>query len=183
MGSLIQPGQLLVAGTAPGQLNQYYAFSDANSTTVTAASLANLSSQYTIPAGEADYSGVAYEMSCGGYGQQGSTAQTLKIGVVIGSSVGSPAIIPTSALVTGDVFAWSAKLELVCSDGASSWWYTCTVCVDSSANTSFSAVGANSSAWSKSISSAIPVAIQAEWGATTGAPTITNARTVWKKVS
>ena len=57
MGTLIPAGGTLVAGQGPGQLSQYYGYADGNVTTVTQAALNNLSSVYTIPAGEAVYAG------------------------------------------------------------------------------------------------------------------------------
>jgi hypothetical protein len=182
MGELIQPGMLLVGGQQPGQLNQYYGFADANTTTVTAASYGNLSSQYVIPAGEADYAGAAYELSCGGRGTQGSTAELARFAFLLGGGQLAAATVPSSFAGTSVTFAWTATLKAVCADGVSSWWGSVAVEIDS-ATESYTGVASNSSAWTAAVSSAIPVALQAEWGATTGAPTITCSWTTWKKVA
>ena len=54
MGQQVNAGSTLVAGTAPGGLNQYYSASDTDATTVVADTNANLSSVYTIPAAEVE---------------------------------------------------------------------------------------------------------------------------------
>ena len=70
--SLIAAGQDLTAGQGQGQLSQYYGYADASSTTVAATSSTDLSTVYTIPAGE-PYAGAAYyELTCGGFGTWGA---------------------------------------------------------------------------------------------------------------
>jgi hypothetical protein len=192
MGTLIQAGQLLVAGTQPGDLNQYYGFADANSTTVTAASFANLSSQYNIPAGEADTADVAYELACGGSGTWGSTQQALTFQPVLGSGFGSGGVAAAAALAASAGFTWGAVLTAVCSDGVSGWWATLKIWLQETANAvnpgtaadnAFPLVVSNTSVHSAATNANIAVAVQCKWASATGTPTITNNWTTFRKIS
>lgn len=192
MGALIQPGQDLVAGTAAGQLNQYYGNADTTATTVTAAAYTNLSTVYTIPAGEA-YAGASYLLSCGGYGTWGATQQALDLLLYIGSSVtGCNPAVSSVALAAGATFAWSIIAELTCADGVSAWQATMqgglvqtnnAISPGTAADNGIPLAGGTTAAHTASVSSSIAVAVQARWGATTGAPTITNVRTRFSKVA
>lgn len=192
MGALIQAGAALVAGTGPGQLNQYYGFSDTNSTTVTQAAFNNLSSVYTIPAGEA-YQDAAYELECGGIGVWGSTQQEfLALMALNASSYGTAADIASTALAASATFSWTAKMKLVAADSVSAWWSSMSLTLQSYANPVLPGTAAdnsvplatsNTGARIASMSSAITVAVQVKWNSTTGAPTITNNWTTWRKVS
>jgi len=191
MGALIQPGQLLVAGTGPGQLNQYYGMADSNLTTVTAAAQANLSTPYTIPAGEADYAGASYELSCGGIGTWGSTQQLLDFQVLVGTSV-ITLVVAAAALSASAGFYWRCLMELECADGLSGWWATLSGSLSVSgaalnpgtaADQAVALAAANSTVHTASVASPITVALQAKWGSTTGAPSISNYRTSFRKVA
>jgi hypothetical protein len=192
MGALIQAGQLLVAGTGPGQLNQYYGFADANQTVFTAATFGNVSTPYVIPAGEADYADVSYQLDCGGYGVQGSTQQQLYFSMYAGSQLGSQPWVAAATLSVSQAFRWWMRMILTCSDGSDSWWGTLEGgVVESGQATNPGTAGqqacamadANTAVHLVSTSSAITCAIQAKWNATTGAPTMTNVRTRWAKIA
>ena len=190
--SLIPAGGTLTAGQGQGQLSQYYGYADGSPTTVTAASANNLSTVYTIPAGEA-YAGAAYELSCGGTGTWGSTQQQLTFAMALnGSSFGSAGAgkVAATALAASASFFWSAAYELTSVDGVSSWNCKLTVIVAEGAsaanpgtaatNTIPLAVMLNHTA---TVSSSITVALQALWASTTGAPTITNSMTRFRKTA
>src|SRR5580704_16743015 len=117
---LILAGQALQAGEGQGQLSQYYGYADVNSTTVTAAALTDLSTLYTIPAGE-PYTDAAYELRAAGYGTWGSTQQALTLGPLLGSgAVSSPTrVIAAAALAASAAFQWSLTIGITCSDGVS----------------------------------------------------------------
>jgi hypothetical protein len=190
MGAQIQAGQILVAGTGPGQLNQYYAFADTTSTTVTAASFANLSTPYVIPAGEADYAGVAYELCCAGVGTQGSTQQTLSFVMYIGGGLAYEPELATTVLSANQSFNYSICLKLTCGDGVSAWSADLLGTLVNSSTTLLPGTAgqqavalASAGPHTAAVSSAITVAIQCKWGSTTGAPTITNQKTTWRKIS
>jgi hypothetical protein len=179
---LIAAGQALQAGEGLGQLSQYYGYADVNSTTVTAAALTDLSTLYTIPAGE-PYTDAAYELRAAGYGTWGSTQQALTLGPLLGSGAVSS---PTAA------FQWSLMIEMTCTDGISGWQVSLSGAVAETANAlnpgtastnSVPLAGATTSVYTAAVSSAIPVALQAKWAATTGAPTITCVRTTFRKVA
>lgn len=192
MGALIQAGQDLVAGTGPGQLNQYYGYSDANQTTVTASSLSNLCTPYVIPAGEAVYPDVAYEMCCAGFGVWGSTQQALSFQMYLNGVFGSVPTVGAVALSASADFAWSVCMKLTCSDGVSAWWGDLLGAVVSSvgnlnpgtASTNAIPLAAvNSGAHAEATSGALTAVVQAKWGSATGAPTITTTKTTWRKIA
>lgn len=192
MGALIQAGQLLVAGTGAGELNQCYGFADANQTVVTGTAFTHLSSAYVIPAGEA-YAGAAYELECGGIGVWGSTQQVLFAAMALNAAdYGTASQIAAAALAASATFAWTARMRLVCADGISAWWssmamtvqeYASPVNPGTASTNSVPLASTNTGARIASCSSAITVAIEAHWGSVTGAPTITNSWTTWKKVA
>jgi hypothetical protein len=190
MGAQIQAGQILVAGTGAGQLNQYYAFADTTSTTVTAAALTNLSTPYVIPAGEADYAGVAYELCCAGVGTQGSTQQILTFQMYINGNLAFAPALAATVMSANQSFNYSLCMKLTSSDGVSLWSADLLgAVVESSTTLSPGTAGsqavplASAGGHTAAISSAITVAIQCKWGSTTGAPTITNQKTTWRKIS
>lgn len=192
MGALVQAGQILVAGTGAGQLNQYYGFSDAAQTTVNGASFGSLSSVYTIPAGEADYADVAYELYCAGFGSQGSTQQQLFFQMFAGSALGSQPFLAASMLSASQAFRWWMRMTLTCSDGVNSWWGSLEGAVTESGSSEDPGVtgqqaapvaDCNTSVHVATVSSAIACSVQAKWGSATGGPTLTCVRTNWKKVA
>lgn len=190
--NLILAGTNLQAGEGQGQLSQYYGAADTNTTTVTAASATNLSSVYVIPAGEA-YTGAAYELSCGGNGTWGSTQQQLTLAMALnGTSFGSGGAgkVAASALAASAAFFWSATMKLVCVDGVSSWNCTLDAIVAEQSSPANPGTAATNTVpltvtlnHTASVSNAITVSLQALWGSTTGAPTLTNSRTNFRKTA
>lgn len=194
MGTLILAGQTLTAGEGQGQLSQYYGLADTTPTTVTAAALANLSTAYVIPAGEA-YANAAYELRCGGYGVWGSTQQQLNLKAYLNGALsnGATGAIAATAFSASLGFVYRATIDLVCVDGASQWMWTMDAIVTQTAaaalpgtaadNTVPVSSGPHAGPATASVSSAITVALQADWASTTGAPTITNTWTKFRKVA
>lgn len=189
--TLIVPGQPLQAGAAPAQLNERYAFADAAPTVVTAASLVALSTPYVIPAFE-PYAGAAYEMSVAGFGVWGSTQQALTFQTFLGTGFGSAPTVGSVALNASGTFAFSLVMKLTCADGISQWWGDILGAVVSStgnlnpgaaSTNAIPIAGVNSGAHIAAVSGALTAAIYCKWNATTGAPTITNAKTTWAKVA
>jgi hypothetical protein len=192
VGSQILPGQTLAATTAQGGLNQYYGYADTTSNVFASATQGNLCTAYTIPAGEANYAGAAYELSCAGTGQQGTTQQTLAFQMLIGSVLGTVPTLGAVVFSTSQFFTYSLTMRLTCSDGVSGWWADLQgAVVESTANLIPGTAGqqpvaiaaSNSAVHAASVSSAITVCIQAKWGSTTGAPTMTNNKTTFRKVA
>lgn len=193
MGTLILPGQALVAGQGAGQLNQYYGYADTNATTVTAATATALSTVYTIPAGE-PYAGAAYELCCGGTGTWGTTSPpALGLSMALnGTSFGNgqAGIISGSAFSTSAGFCWSARFRLTCIDGVSSWGCRLEAVLTQTANQALPGTAADNTvpvacyhSDTAAVSSAVTVAVFAKWGSTTGTPTLTCSMTEFRKVA
>lgn len=190
---LIAAGQTLQAGEGQGQLSQYYGYADTTQTTVTAAASTTLSTLYTIPAGE-PYANAAYELRCAGYGTWGSTQQALTLSPFLGAGTitGTARVVAATALAASAAFHWSLVMEITCTDGVSGWQGSMLGTVAETANAlnpgtastnSVPLAGATSAAYTASVSSALSVALKAQWASTTGAPTITCARTTFRKVA
>lgn len=187
MGTNILAGQTLVAGQANGQLNQYYGNGDTGVTTVTAATLTTLSTVYTIPAGEAAAASV-YELCCGGTGTWGSTVQALTIDAHLNAnSLHSGRQIASGTFATSAPVVWNACLKIICADGISLWqgsWSLVMVATTNPITSGFISICDSSAASvTASVSSPITVSMLAQWAATTGAPTIINNWTTFRKVS
>jgi hypothetical protein len=198
MGTLAVAGQKATAGFN----NQYYGFADTTFTAVTAATQTVLTTSYSIPANEAAV-GSAYEIRFGGSGQWGSTQQTLTFSVTIGSVV-----IFANIVIGANSFAASANFRF--SGHAAIVWNTIgasgnvlgsyLISITETANAvvppgtysqgnwaaqgSYTLADANG-AVSAAIDSTAAQAfvVKCAWGNTTGAPTITNRQTIWKKTA
>jgi hypothetical protein len=193
-GPLIYAGQVQQAGQGQAQLSQYYGYADTTQTTVTAASLANLSTVYSIPANE-PYAGAAYELTCAGYGTWASSGpQALTLSPLLGSGTitGTARVIAAAAFSASAAFQWWTTIGITCSDGVSSWQGSMTGAVAETANAlnpgtaadnSVALAGATSASYTAAVSSALSVALQAKWALTTGAPTLTCVRTTFRKVA
>jgi hypothetical protein len=190
MGVLILAGQSLTASL----LNQYYGYSDANSTTVTQATLTGLSTSYTIPGGE-PVIGSAYELACGGAGTWGSTQQPLTMSFGLNSNgIGLDRTIANTAFAASAVFRWAARFAVTCvSTGAGGTWIGAlsgdltetgsNINPGTAATNTVSWADAGNAATTVSTLAAIAVLLKAAWGSTTGAPTITNRWTTFRKVA
>jgi hypothetical protein len=192
MGNQIFAGQNTAATTAPGGLNQYYGLADANSNTFTSATQGNLCTPYVIPALEANYAGAAYELSCAGTGTQGSTQQTLAFQMLLGTAFGSVPTIGAVVFSVSQVFTYSLTMRLTCADGVSAWWGDLQgAVIEGNANIipgtggdqAVAIAAANSTSHIAAVSGALTAVIQAKWASATGAPTITNNKTTWRKVA
>jgi hypothetical protein len=177
--------------TTASFLNSYYGQADAVQSVVTAAAFTNLSSLYTIPAGEPQ-AGSVYELTCAGYGTQGSTQQQLSFQMLHGTTLAQTVTIGTGVFSASQAFQWSLTFRMVCADGVSAWWCSLGGSVaESSAALSTGASGqesvaiaaVNTSVHAAAVSSAISVAVQAKWNSTTGSPTITNNLTTFRKIA
>jgi hypothetical protein len=192
MGNLVTAGSKAVATTAPGGANQYYGYADANQTTVTAVSLTELSSVYTIPAGEA-YAGAAYELECGGDGTW-EAEQALALHLLInGAAAGHSPSIAAAAFAASAAFTWAAVLTYVCVDGVSEWQagmrfqmnqYGNAIVPGTAADgeaTASDSVG--SGTYTADVTDAVTCALGCHWGNATGAPSVTCRHTRFRKVA
>lgn len=188
---LIFAGDPLEAGEGQGQLSQYYGYADTNSNTFTSATQGNLCTPYVIPALEA-YAGSSYEMRCSGFGAQGSTQQTLLFQMFLGSAFGTIPTLGAVVLSASQAFAFSLVMTLTCADGINAWWGDILGAVVETSATIIPGTGGQQgipiaatslSAHTAAVSSAQTAAIQVKWGSATGAPTITNVKTNWRKIA
>jgi len=174
-------------------LNHMYAIADTAVTTVTAAAASNLSTVYVIPANDMAV-GVAYEIACGGDGAQGSTRQNLQFNAgIAGASVGFSVVIDSTALAVSALFRWEAEIALIpVTIGAAGTYMTrIRGCVTNSANNLIPGTAANNSipfgghnlATGTGLDTTVAqnFALRCQWGSVTGAPTITNRSTVFKR--
>lgn len=189
MGTLIVAGNDLTAGL----LNQYYGMADTTTTTVTAAATTTLSTAYTVPSGE-PVVGSTYRLSCGGYGQEGSTSQQLTWIFYFGSAVGSSPTIGSNNWANLATFRYFAWFEITCtSTGAgATWWGSMGGCmtqtnnnviVGTAANNTVPFADANATAHTAATTGSITAQIQVAWGSVTGGPTITNQYTTFRKIA
>lgn len=173
---------------------QVLTFSEADTaaTTVLAASMTDLSSVYTIPAGS--IVGSAYRLTCGGDGQQGSTLQNLTFGFYLGGTqMGTnPVIVGSSPTwnATLDQFRWQASALIVCATtGVSGTWFgslsaTVTDITAASVGAAGSTTGvadANKTAVTKDTTTGQPFSIRAGWASTTGGPAIVCRHTLFER--
>lgn len=185
MGQRAAAGQVLTAA----MLNATYTDSDSNNSTVTGTGLAPIATSYTIPANDAAV-GTLYRLTMWGAGTWGSTQQKLTFAMALAGTALTPQpSIAATALAASAAFSWRAVIELQCvSTGATGTWSaslhgtvteTANALVPGTAadntipfegNTGLSDVTQDTTA-------AISLVLQAQWGSTTGAPTITGVST------
>ena len=177
----------------PALLNHMYGLSDTNTTVVTAIALANLSTAYTIPAGDATTS-TSYRLSASGFGVWGSTQQTLKWAVALaGTSIGTTPTIAATQFSASATFRWRASAILTPAVIGSSgeWWADLdgvvtqtanSIVVGTAADNTVPFCGSSASQFAQDTTVANTFAIQVAWGSATGAPTITCQRTLFERV-
>jgi hypothetical protein len=187
----ISAGQKLTAAV----INHQYSIADTAVTTVTAAgpTSSNLSTVYVIPANDAAV-GMAYRLTCGGDGQQGSTRQILHFNAGFGgASVGFDVLIDPTALAVSATFRWNATIMVIpiTIGGSATLNNMISGCVTqaayniipgTAANNSIPFGGANITATTGDTTIANNFALRFQWGSTTGAPTITSRFTVFERL-
>lgn len=189
MGSLILAGQNLTAAL----LNQYYSYSDTTTTQVTGTGPANLSTVYTIPAGE-PITGSAYRMECGGSGTWGSTQQALTFSLFLqGTVICANVTIAAGAFNASAGFRWRLTADWFCSaTGASGSFLggyhgTLTqtanaVLPGTVADNTVPVADANTGTTIDTTSAMFAV-VKVGFASNTGSPTITCRRTTFAKVA
>jgi hypothetical protein len=190
-------GILRVAGqrATAGDQNQYYGFADTAATTVTAATQQPLTTSYSIPAGE-PVVGSAYEILFGGNGTWGSTQQLIAFtitlqGVAVVNTVNG---IQNTAFAVNAGFRFSGRAVLICdTTGAAGKFHgNLLVVVTESANPVNPGTAANNTVSIGDASavlatidttSGMAALVKCGWASTTGAPTITNRSTHFRKTA
>lgn len=191
MGTLIAAGQ----DATPAFLNQYYGFADTTPITVLAAAQTQLTSAYTIPANE-PVAGSAYEMLFGGNGVWGATQQLIAFSVVVAGNVLLNTIpgIAATAFAASAGFRYHGRAIFVCNTtGVSgSFGVSLEITVTETANAvnpgtastnSVSLADAAAGNPAVDTTAGMTAVIKCGWASTTGAPTITNRHTIFRKVA
>ncbi len=185
--SVALAGQRITAG---GVLNRYYSLADANSHTVTAATQTALSSVYNIPANEAQV-GTVYRITASGFGTWASSGpQTLNLGASLtGVQTGGNLTLAAALFPLSDAIRWEAEARVICvSTGSGGTWINAlrgtinhfgTILATPNA---FSWAVSNTGTLVASTLTVQTLSVDAAWGATTGAPTITCTSTVFEKL-
>jgi hypothetical protein len=183
-------GNLAVVNSSGLQLNipgAQTAFFPGN--TVTAASLTNLASG-TYLGNDAD-AGAIYEVEAWGNGTQGSTAQTLEFGVAWGGTAMTNTTFGTTAMPINQTFRWWARARVIChTTGASATWSSFVVAIingtnnvsPGNANMGCATSSENNTTATKDSTVNQSLSLQAAWGSTTGAPTLTSQVAFFKRV-
>ncbi len=178
----------------PAEQNHMYAIADTAVTTVTAATASNLSTVYVIAANDMAVN-IAYRISCGGDGTQGSTRQNLQFNVgIAGASVGFSVVIDSTALAISALFRWEAEIMLIPVTIGAAGTYNTRIrgCVTNSANNIIPGTAANNTipfgghnlATGTGLDTTVAqnFAFRCQWGSVTGGPTITNRSTVFERL-
>lgn len=199
MGVLAVAGQKVPASFP----NQYYGFADTTGTTVTAATQTALTTPYTIPANEAAV-GSAYEIIFGGNGVWGATQQALNFNLVVGSVVVTTnnATLGAQAFSASAAFRFAGRVQIVFNAVGASGNALGAIMINLAetlnniappatvtqanlqANASYGFVDASSGPSAAIDTTAAQAAVlKCAWAATTGAPTITNRHTIFRKIA
>lgn len=161
--------------------------------TVTGTGLGNLASQQ-IPANNAQPNAV-YEIECWGSGTQGSTAQTLQFAVGLGGNTMSSVTLGTNYMIASASFRWYVMVRAIChTNGASGTWSSLirgelSVNGQNLLTSGASSANATNAFVSCEIASTTTVdttvseqfGLNAAWGSTTGAPTLTSRVAMYRR--
>lgn len=175
-------------------LNRIYGQADTTAHTVTATSFTDLSTVYTIDAGDAA-ADTAYRLTTWGNGVQGSTQQALTFAAALaGTQIGTTPAIASTALAANAAFDFRVQVNLVCvSPGPSATWIAeISGLVTQSANPVLPGTAADNTvpftgcthtaaAQDSTVDSTFSV--QAKWASATGAPTLTTRATLFERVN
>jgi hypothetical protein len=150
--------------------------------TVTSASVTNLAAQQ-IPANDATNLAV-YQIETWGDGTQGSTAQTLTFTVLLGGTQMRAVTLAAGSMGTGQAFRWRAKARVILESapGVSAAWQSYLKVNWSStgnigpSNSNFAEGFTSEANLTSTVDSTVNnnLGISANWGATTGSPTLTS---------
>lgn len=187
---------LVLAGEeiTPSILNRIYGQADTTSHTVNNTTYANLSTAYSIPAGDA-LVGTAYRLTTFGNGTWGSTQQALTVSATLaGTNIGTAPAIASTAFSASAVFDFEFSIKIVCvSTGTTGTWIasitgganetTNPVLPGTAADNTATLFGCTHSAVTQNTTIANSWAIQAKWASATGSPTLACLATIFEKVN
>lgn len=185
-----QPNYLNAAGLQMGLVGAQNAFFPG--TTRTAAALGTIA-QASYPGGDAEV-GAVYDLEVWGHGTQGSTRQTLQFGVSFAATQMQNSTFGTTAFsANGVLFRWWAISRIiVLTTGSSGTVNSLLLASTADFNGGNIAPGNNNFAFTNSSDSVTTYTVnlnnnqnlnlQAAWGSTTGAPTLTSDTAVFKRI-
>lgn len=159
--------------------------------TVTGTSFANLTN-FTVDASDSS-TGSVYKITAWGNGQWGSTAQQLNMELTVGGTQLAEVAIAAAAFSASAVFLWKAELILAVqtlgTGGTCQAMLSVTVTQDANATSGLSAadnsvtvVGLPLAAVAMNTTVANVFELAAQWGSTTGAPTISKRVAFFEKI-
>lgn len=187
--ALVLAGQTIT----PAVLNRIYGTADGVGHTVNNTTFAQLSSSYTIPAGDAG-NGTAYRLTTFGNGTWGTTEAIYFTTALAGTAIGTAPEIAGAEFSSAAAFDFEVESLLICvSNGSSGTWVarirgTLTqsanaITIGTAADNSVSFSGTVHTAVTQDTTIADAFAIQAKWAGTTGSPTLTCVGTLFEKVN
>lgn|SRR5215472_4925947 len=186
------------AKTTGDQLSRTYSVADGIQHSVTATSWADLSTIYTIPAGDAipgpyNPTSVTYRLTSGGVGSWGNGESLQFRGAIGSNNVGaSGSSVDGSALANGAAFRWWCEVILVVDVTGASGSAAALLrgAIAESANNLIPGTAAdNSVAFTAAVQAAgintttpTTFSIQVQWGGSAGSPTVTSYLTLYEKL-
>lgn len=160
--------------------------------TVTAATSTQLSTAFSVPASDAEV-GAVYELEAYGNGTQGSTAQSLSFTHNFGGTDRVTTLIQSAFAGVNGPFAWRVVLRAACVTTGTSGTWQVLMYGFVSLNGGLGVGGSNTPAFVQTtgsgatitLSTTVSEALQvnALWGSTTGAPTLTCRSTQFRRVA
>lgn len=169
-----------------------YTIGDVTTFAVTAASMTQLSQQFTVPAGDANVA-TMYRVTCWGNGTWGSTAQNLTMQMTFaGTGFGITPTIASGAFSGSAAFRWNTVMILICQTTGTlgTWHGSFWGCLTQTANNinpgtasqnTVPFVGGPSASVSQDTTVANALVLECAWASTTGGPTITCHGTTFER--
>ena len=187
--ALVLAGQTIT----PAVLNRIYGTADSIGHTVNNTSYAQISSSYSIPAGDAG-DDTAYRLSTWGNGTWGTAEAITFTSALAGTQIGTAPQIAGGQFSNAAAFDFELETSLVCvSNGSSGTWVarirgTLTesanaITSGTAADNSVSFTGCTHVTVTQDTTIADAFVIQAKWAGTTGSPTLSCVATLFEKVN
>lgn len=187
--------QLVLAGQTltPAVLNRIYGTADSVSHTVNNTGYAQLSSIYTIPAGDAS-SGTAYQITTFGNGTWGTAEAITFSAALAGTEIGTAPQIAGAALSNAAAFDFEVTVTLICvSNGSSGTWVSSirglitesanAINPGTAADNPIPFCGCTHTAVTQDTTIGDAFGIYAKWAGTTGTPTVSCVGTLFTKLN
>ena len=187
--ALVLAGQTIT----PAVLNRIYGMADTVAHTVNNTSYAQLSSSYSIPAGDAQ-PGTAYQLCTFGNGTWGTAEAITFTTALAGTQIGTAPQVAGAVFSNAAAFDFEIWVRLVCaSNGSSGTWMSSikgtltqsanAITPGTAADNTVSFAGTTHTSVTQDTTIADALVIQAKWAGTTGSPTLACAGTIFQKTN